>query len=31
MTSLLGKQLNLILTSLDGVMRIAPNVQRPQS
>jgi hypothetical protein len=29
--SLLGKQLNSILTSLDGIMRAAPNVQRHQS
>jgi len=27
----LGKQLNSILTSLDGIMRVAPNVQRNQS
>jgi len=29
--SLLGKQLNSILISLDGIMRVAQNVQRHQS
>ena len=28
--SLFGKQLNSILTSLDGIMRVAPNVRRHQ-
>jgi len=28
--SLFGKQLNSILTSLDGIMRVTPNVQRHQ-
>jgi len=29
--SLLGKQLNSIITSLHGIMRVAPNVRRHQS
>jgi len=28
--SLFGKQLNSILTSLDGIMRVTPNVRRHQ-
>jgi len=29
--SLLGKQLNSILTNVDGIMRVAPNVRMHQS